>query len=1029
MTTMKNKNIKIYKYLLLLPAIYFAGCSDDELLSSGPEYNPDAITFSASISDACISDLTRNAGDNLPEPLVLTGNDGIGPIYLHSFVTNRIGFEPGNPREATTRGQQVKSGEDLLRIHENFKVLANKKSDGSNYMNWTDAHNADKEANIWYSARTQYWPALENLSFYAVSPASEFEKLSDLQTFDGSIEFDYKSPQGNSDKDAEIQNDLLLSSYDCNKNSHSGRAPLDFSHALSAVKFAVRDVLGGEIINIKIAGVNSQGHCRYYKNSAGIDVIDWTNQGKPLTFSQDFDYEVADRVVDPADETQDEILNERMPEKTFMLIPQQIPDNAEIIITLRRDNVTAAAQSLITVKGKIKDNNIHEWKPGHEYIYTVSTSKDNWVYIFDVRGNKAEGTDNIYVYSPNDERFTDLTNTAFYRVKSYRYRANNQNHVEALPWEASFKGSDSYEVKGNSDVVYPDKFIEPQKWITDLHDSKFSGNGGTTFDRHDIELYPHYLMTDWAGDKKMQQFEPYNSKMSKKETPYDLSTFGGTKSRSTANTYVIDRGGWYALPLYYGNSVVKGNKNTSAYMCNSTDSKALKILTDYNGNAIGGGGVINNVSSAALVWQDAYNMVSEVELVTLNGEKMLRFYVDKDNLQQGNAVVAVKDASGVIMWSWHIWATEHWLDENGLPNALSSSGFFSYKLNSVTQVRESGDAKITHNQGNRTFYMSPYNLGWCDPKNVIYLKRKSTMEFVQHLPGKTTPTATASLPIIQQGETVNYKIGNNTYYQFGRKDPQVGFVDRNKNYKANFGPTNFRVADNKNSDLKAGIRNPHLMYVHTGTDNPKGTKYEDWTNPSYINLWNNSSDVGTDYTTAGTADLWNHVKTIYDPSPVGYVVPNAGVWRALAEKSDGPWGDKSYQNDATYGGNFHGERERKIEAIPDGIYVYILYGTTKSSKKDYVYLIPTGNRWYSNGHVFAETDAVGQETTIKAGLNFNLRMFYGWSSRWQSKNTYFGYSGAIGIDAATGNKYFMAPHFIGRRAMGRPVRAIRDPNF
>ena len=53
-------------------------------------------------------------------------------------------------------------------------------------------------------------------------------------------------------------------------------------------------------------------------------------------------------------------------------------------------------------------------------------------------------------------------------------------------------------------------------------------------------MYPHYLMTDWAGDKKMQLNAPYNQAMLNKDTPYDLSKPNG-QARSTANCQLLYR--------------------------------------------------------------------------------------------------------------------------------------------------------------------------------------------------------------------------------------------------------------------------------------------------------------------------------------------------------------------------------------------------------------------------------------------------------------------------------------------------------
>lgn len=60
--------------------------------------------------------------------------------------------------------------------------------------------------------------------------------------------------------------------------------------------------------------------------------------------------------------------------------------------------------------------------------------------------------------------------------------------------------------------------------------------------------------------------------------------------------------------------------------------------------------------SARILWQDVPYLVTYVELV----HGYVRFSLhekchDKDNPYQGNAVIAVYDESGNILWSWHIW--------------------------------------------------------------------------------------------------------------------------------------------------------------------------------------------------------------------------------------------------------------------------------------------------------------------------------------------------------------------------------------
>ena len=56
----------------------------------------------------------------------------------------------------------------------------------------------------------------------------------------------------------------MLAASVCDKpSSVDGRAPLQFHHALSAIKFAIRDVASGTIENIKIKGVYGSADCVY----------------------------------------------------------------------------------------------------------------------------------------------------------------------------------------------------------------------------------------------------------------------------------------------------------------------------------------------------------------------------------------------------------------------------------------------------------------------------------------------------------------------------------------------------------------------------------------------------------------------------------------------------------------------------------------------------------------------------------------------------------------------------------------------
>ncbi|MBD5303900.1 MAG: fimbrillin family protein [Bacteroides sp.] len=1054
---MTKKHIYTLLYFVL-PLL--AGCTDDYLYDGdGNTVSSENVSFSAVVTAA--GDRQTRAAYVPYEPLELHNDGDDFPIYLHTYE-HPLDEETADV-EPATRGVQVNSAKDLFDIHKSFDVRGDMESDGSSYITMQDTKLVSTGGyNIWTTEHPQRWPGNDRIAFNAVAPHGHLSKLQNAVYAKNEIRFSYTALKGNGTNDAEAQTDLLMATATMNRRETEPtnyRVPLQFNHALSAIKFAVRDVIAGKIVSIAIKGINGSGDCVFTADSDSKNgKFEWSNQSNIQTYTQVFNHEISTGNYDPTDESQDKLLTDAMPEKTFMVIPQEIPEDAEVEIVVERYNV-APLPSTITVRGKIKANNVQEWKPGYEYVYTVSTSKDNWVYVFDAEGNDAGGIDNIYVYSPSDERFDGPQNTAYFNVRSYRYRANEQNYIEALPWSASHDGSYSYWIQGSSETAYPSgnaqlKWVDAKDWITDKFATPLSGKGiasKTAKEKHDLDFLAHYITTDWVGDETMQKYAPYSGYT--KENPYDLSKFGGARSRTTANCYVVDRGGWYMFPLVYGNAIKNGATNSSAYTCQNTSTATnlnlLKTLTDYNDSPITQPTIsTNNNARAELVWQDAYGLVDQIELVTIGGEKMIRFYVEPNNIQQGNAIIALTAGNSVegastIIWSWHIWATEHWIDKDTrLPHVYDTSNttFNTYKASAaknengaIIGLRECGDVAVTYNQKGRSFMMSAYNLGWCDPKKVVYLKRKSDMAFVQYMPDGTTKTGlTDNLPIIQQGETIDYKYANNTYYQWGRKDPIRGYFNHEHETKRVFGPRSPKIIQNRTINIGEGIKNPEVFYCSTDA---AGSAFEDWLTTNFkSNLWNNhgTSSLTSYDDDSDHADMWSHLKTVYDPSPAGYMVPNAGVWhvvqKAFSTQRTNDQGNVvtsgGSQRDKWAGGNWNVTAfANKINGVRIDDYNYKVWGNGVANNANALFFSSTGNRWWTSGWNPGSY-------TGGAGGNFGRNVSYAWSNR--SYTGHNAYGMALGLDTDNNDgteelRYYVGGQFIGRRAMGRPVRAIREP--
>ena len=133
------------------------------------------------------------------------------------------------------------------------------------------------------------------------------------------------------------------------------------------------------------------------------------------------------------------------------------------------------------------------------------------------------------------------------------------------------------------------------------------------------------------------------------------------QSRETENCYVIKSTGYYELPLVYGNAIKNGETNSSSYT--QVEGDNTQPFYNYLNRQIASPfiEIDTNVDadSADIIYSDvstsSFN-ISDVKLVQRNLCKYLRFQVNTFPQNGGNAVLGVKDGSGQIMWSWHIWA-------------------------------------------------------------------------------------------------------------------------------------------------------------------------------------------------------------------------------------------------------------------------------------------------------------------------------------------------------------------------------------
>ena len=369
----------------------------------------------------------------------------------------------------------------------------------------------------------------------------------------------------------------------------------------------------------------------------------------------------------------------------------------------------------------------------------------------------------------------------------------------------------------------------------------------------------------------------------------DLSTVnvatGATVASTTANCYVVQAPGTYRFPLVYGNALVSGAANDAAYhrqQTTATTSQYLEYFLDHNDEPINNSGTLvmagavqyvnsiyiaerfaDRTLTAALVWQDAPGLVTDVALSTpLNlADACMTFTVPAETICQGNAILAVL-VDGVVAWSWHIWVTDE-------------------VLSVLTEV---GDG----------YRMPKVNLGWCDGIPHIYDAREFQVRAVQ-TGGETSAPVT-----VKQAEGKIDVPGNCTYYQWGRKDPLLpatGTANTNKRYYCTVSDYAPQFGVTGGVTLGEAIRNPWKHYTRRA--GATGDEDWDWCSNTYFNSWNTAlAGYGIDQLATSVA------KTIYDPSPVGFKVPPQSAV-SVFNTGNFTYGAKDGNNGRTYssGGN------------------------------------------------------------------------------------------------------------------------------
>lgn len=216
--------------------------------------------------------------------------------------------------------------------------------------------------NKFWEIEDALWPKEGELSFHAFAPYTT-DANSPLTFTQDIINGTTKIKYTASNTDIANQPDLIVAT---NKGQKSKEAlGLNFYHALTAVTFAVDKNLaqvigsGKQLTKVELRGIPNKGTCVLsLSGTANVPSAQWSLENDKVTYS--FDLTKENIIVGKEDYAL------TLGDQTLMMIPQTLPDGAEVCFTLKHNGETK--DYTISLKDK-------QWTAGKSVIYKLSSQQ------------------------------------------------------------------------------------------------------------------------------------------------------------------------------------------------------------------------------------------------------------------------------------------------------------------------------------------------------------------------------------------------------------------------------------------------------------------------------------------------------------------------------------------------------------------------------------------------------------------------------------------------------------------------------
>lgn len=665
------------------------------------------------------------------------------------------------------------------------------------------------------------------------------------------------------------------------KSEHLGKdnkfVNLNFRHITTAIRFS-QGVIPSRLTvkSITLRGVNAKGTY----NPATDDVATgtkgaWSGQDtkRPYTVNTTW-------VGTGNTKSENVYIDGGM---TLFMIPQTLPSEASLSITL------------IDIGNDDKEHTItcslmgDVWKKGYTVNYKITVGELEEGYYLT--------TENATNLEHSNDPVTSTVDVHSYHLYTDYSSGTGVNAYRPVKWVI-----DGYSTDATIDEHTVFALDKKPTWLTDfrgvLDGTQYAGGNPATATftvakqehersaNHEAVLYQN--TQNQAVDLDLSWYYPYAVGASKESYKYSEQT--------TANCYIVHRGGTYTFPLVYGNMRTDNPEQKACFKDHTGATITKRLIKDQIGakregdpshgtteylweNGVSGKG-IESTLRAVLLWQDVNGLISSIGCTST----AISFTIGQST--PGNAVIALQARKVTYpvayesltstsvstygewetLWTWHIWMTDEVYWNDGSSNEKTYDSFY---INGST----ADDSKAHHiaqlKDGNRTYEILPVNLGWV-PDNMnfgLYKPRKVTVRLKQ-ADGKGDARETATVTITQHARQDLYT-GTGTVYQWGRPTafPATRTITGAKR-------TIYDIAGN---DITERFEIALASSPGDAISKPfNGLQLE-----GNANSWFDSSDA--DYASYA---MWNSTeKTVYDPCPLGFRVPPASIFYGFSKKT------------------------------------------------------------------------------------------------------------------------------------------------